>query len=145
MYKTTGFEQNNNGLIQPGKFQNFGAQASEQIDEPFVNLNKKIEEFGASVVDQPDVIPKATLERVSKEMTNNNRMIIPPAIVTLADSTGGKLSVMDVLNRQLGANGLDQIPPDMFNTAKEAQDSICLLYTSPSPRDRTRSRMPSSA
>ena len=25
------------------------------------------------------------------------------------------------------------------------RDSICLLYTSPSPRDRTRSRMPSSA
>ena len=24
-------------------------------------------------------------------------------------------------------------------------DSVCLLYTSPSPRDRTRSRMPSSA
>ena len=24
-------------------------------------------------------------------------------------------------------------------------DSFCLLYTSPSPRDRTRSRMPSSA
>ena len=24
-------------------------------------------------------------------------------------------------------------------------DKICLLYTSPSPRDRTRSRMPSSA
>ena len=27
----------------------------------------------------------------------------------------------------------------------EAQDVTCLLYTSPSPRDRTRSRMPSSA
>src|SRR5664280_1977863 len=27
----------------------------------------------------------------------------------------------------------------------EADDNICLLYTSPSPRDRTRSRMPSSA
>ena len=26
-----------------------------------------------------------------------------------------------------------------------AQDALCLLYTSPSPRDRTRSRMPSSA
>ena len=25
------------------------------------------------------------------------------------------------------------------------QDKACLLYTSPSPRDRTRSRMPSSA
>ena len=27
----------------------------------------------------------------------------------------------------------------------EANRQICLLYTSPSPRDRTRSRMPSSA
>ena len=27
----------------------------------------------------------------------------------------------------------------------EPQSKICLLYTSPSPRDRTRSRMPSSA
>ena len=26
-----------------------------------------------------------------------------------------------------------------------AVDNVCLLYTSPSPRDRTRSRMPSSA
>ena len=29
--------------------------------------------------------------------------------------------------------------------AKSMQNSLCLLYTSPSPRDRTRSRMPSSA
>ena len=28
---------------------------------------------------------------------------------------------------------------------KQILDVICLLYTSPSPRDRTRSRMPSSA
>ena len=28
---------------------------------------------------------------------------------------------------------------------KNADPHICLLYTSPSPRDRTRSRMPSSA
>ena len=33
-----------------------------------------------------------------------------------------------------------------INEAKEKGiDLICLLYTSPSPRDRTRSRMPSSA
>ena len=37
-----------------------------------------------------------------------------------------------------------------FNVNKEYQEArhsvgICLLYTSPSPRDRTRSRMPSSA
>ena len=31
------------------------------------------------------------------------------------------------------------------NSIEEMQSWICLLYTSPSPRDRTRSRMPSSA
>ena len=31
------------------------------------------------------------------------------------------------------------------NHQRVAGDKICLLYTSPSPRDRTRSRMPSSA
>ena len=33
----------------------------------------------------------------------------------------------------------------MLQTEKKAQTKNCLLYTSPSPRDRTRSRMPSSA
>ena len=32
-----------------------------------------------------------------------------------------------------------------LNSAGVAKVEICLLYTSPSPRDRTRSRMPSSA
>ena len=36
---------------------------------------------------------------------------------------------------------LNQIAVEMLNRTKD----ICLLYTSPSPRDRTRSRMPSSA
>ena len=31
------------------------------------------------------------------------------------------------------------------DAARVAEDYPCLLYTSPSPRDRTRSRMPSSA
>ena len=30
-------------------------------------------------------------------------------------------------------------------SAMTTHDTVCLLYTSPSPRDRTRSRMPSSA
>ena len=32
-----------------------------------------------------------------------------------------------------------------FEIIGDAQATFCLLYTSPSPRDRTRSRMPSSA
>ena len=37
----------------------------------------------------------------------------------------------------------DLLEPDSLDYALEGMD--CLLYTSPSPRDRTRSRMPSSA
>ena len=33
----------------------------------------------------------------------------------------------------------------VFIVEDDAQNGPCLLYTSPSPRDRTRSRMPSSA
>ena len=45
----------------------------------------------------------------------------------------------------------DQIPTISYNLSQTVLKndtemvSICLLYTSPSPRDRTRSRMPSSA
>ena len=34
---------------------------------------------------------------------------------------------------------------DLFIEASQKEGHPCLLYTSPSPRDRTRSRMPSSA
>ena len=34
---------------------------------------------------------------------------------------------------------------DAFMQKRDSLDDLCLLYTSPSPRDRTRSRMPSSA
>ena len=34
---------------------------------------------------------------------------------------------------------------ELVVAAKAGGPNVCLLYTSPSPRDRTRSRMPSSA
>ena len=42
---------------------------------------------------------------------------------------------------------LKQIGESAFTSGEElrVQRKLCLLYTSPSPRDRTRSRMPSSA
>ena len=47
--------------------------------------------------------------------------------------------------------GSDTIAIDYIEAKKDGKlfvldwDETCLLYTSPSPRDRTRSRMPSSA
>ena len=42
-------------------------------------------------------------------------------------------------------NSLNQPQVRLDGAAQARLISICLLYTSPSPRDRTRSRMPSSA
>eukprot|EP00656_Telonema_subtile_P016276 TRINITY_DN18588_c0_g1_i2.p1 TRINITY_DN18588_c0_g1~~TRINITY_DN18588_c0_g1_i2.p1 ORF type:complete len:154 (+),score=46.63 TRINITY_DN18588_c0_g1_i2:208-669(+) len=40
---------------------------------------------------------------------------------------------------------LDDMGKTIDKLAKDSKNYACLLYTSPSPRDRTRSRMPSSA
>ena len=53
-------------------------------------------------------------------------------------SPGGAISYVEVPNMQ---DNLEAV----MSVLQFIYDNICLLYTSPSPRDRTRSRMPSSA
>ena len=66
--------------------------------------------------------------------------------VLLADDDD---SVRLVLSKALSRAGHSVKATDNAETlikwAQSGQGDICLLYTSPSPRDRTRSRMPSSA
>ena len=49
------------------------------------------------------------------------------------------------LEKELHKKGyvIDKTPE--IKSLNYLQNKVCLLYTSPSPRDRTRSRMPSSA
>ena len=54
------------------------------------------------------------------------------------------IGVVDGLNKAL-AELQKQLPPGVKLTQISDGSRPCLLYTSPSPRDRTRSRMPSSA
>ena len=50
------------------------------------------------------------------------------------------------LNNVIPENGANIYAKlEFFNPGGSVKDRICLLNTSPSPRDRTRSRMPSSA
>ena len=51
-----------------------------------------------------------------------------------------RLEFADVKNHISSQKFVEMLKSDVF-----AMHGICLLYTSPSPRDRTRSRMPSSA
>ena len=66
-----------------------------------------------------------------------------PSCVTLFTGTpgSGKTTMMLKLADSITKNG----GLVMFNTAEESLFQVCLLYTSPSPRDRQKSRMPSSA
>ena len=60
------------------------------------------------------------------------------------------VNVLDVIRAQmegraLSGAALESHQESERRTGRKAQGVFCLLYTSPSPRDRTRSRMPSSA
>ena len=73
--------------------------------------------------------PRSTLDRSSAASDVYKRQGIGPCLGVDAVLDGGVLGVQ--------AKGVE---------ADRKEDIIaCLLYTSPSPRDRTRSRMPSSA
>ena len=59
-----------------------------------------------------------------------------------------KSSLKLYINRVFITDKCDNLIPAYLRFVKgivDTQDIDCLLYTSPSPRDRTRSRMPSSA
>ena len=59
---------------------------------------------------------------------------LPEILTALEVNNSGNKLILEVA-QHLGENGVRTI----------AMDSTCLLYTSPSPRDRQKSRMPSSA
>ena len=59
-----------------------------------------------------------------------------PTVVVLGDQS------MSMTTRDVGIDGNDQVLQTRAETIKPL---ICLLYTSPSPRDQRGSRMPSSA
>ena len=71
-----------------------------------------------------------------------DKPVVQGLLFSRTESTEGrgyKVLVVQVLP------GEDVVPEDADLQVSGMGDSVCLLYTSPSPRDRTRSRMPSSA
>ena len=57
----------------------------------------------------------------------------------------GKSTLADRLLQLTGTVSDRDMTDQMLDTMDLEREKGCLLYTSPSPRDRTRSRMPSSA
>ena len=79
---------------------------------------------------------------------NNGLTVITDYIDTVETVSVGMWNKVGARNEREKVNGVAHLLEHMAfkGTAnRTALDIACLLYTSPSPRDRTRSRMPSSA
>ena len=53
--------------------------------------------------------------------------------------------VLKGLDKSLGGYKVSRLEHSLQTASRALRDNACLLYTSPSPRDMRRSRMPSSA
>ena len=61
-------------------------------------------------IDTEPLIERGVLERVSQRARNGQGISIPPQIQYISDRFGGKLSPLDIINRQAKLQGVEQIP-----------------------------------
>ena len=82
------------------------------------------------------------------EKQNDQKSRTMPVLLVGGRYDGAKLDLAPYTQVIDIAPDKNVIVPDHMAAEREVESeryNICLLYTSPSPRDRTRSRMPSSA
>ena len=106
--------------------------------------------------------PRSTLDRSSaasdvykRQLVGDDRALTgdglgvpdhPEQRPGLDDPVDDEVGVEDLVAAVLGVGLREHHQLDVAGVAPEPGERVdCLLYTSPSPRDRTRSRMPSSA
>ena len=110
-----------------------------QLKEQGVNIHLA----GGETADVGDVVRTidvgyTTFARMKKSEVIVND--IQPGDVIVGLASDGQATYENAYNGGTGSNGLTSARHDVFS-----KDYFCLLYTSPSPRDATLSRMPSSA
>ena len=113
----------------------FGAKASQKhtLQPEKLSLLLGVEKLEVGVVDH--VQPPALLPRLLVADDNLFAKLIEGVLVGIR----GKGSTVST------AHGYDNSQTRSSKWLTRSDATLCLLYTSPSPRDRTRSRMPSSA
>ena len=85
---------------------------------------------------------------------NRDQIITSDGLIYTTDNSGinnlviEKNGIQDYITNVMGGAFMPSVSSDgkiLYSLYENGRYNICLLYTSPSPRDRTRSRMPSSA
>ena len=92
---------------------------------------------------------KSAAER-SLEKSSRELKALRKIIEKYKDDPKGKKRMMKKMQKYWRSNlsivqGMDAKPTDYMKDLEEDLAKVCLLYTSPSPRDKRQSRMPSSA
>ena len=118
-------------------------------------IREIVEESGAKVDINDDGIVKIAsnnAEAIEKALEMINSIVAEPEVGTIYE--GKVVKIMDFgafvnfFGKKDGLVHISQLSTERVNKVTDVVsegDIVCLLYTSPSPRDRTRSRMPSSA
>ena len=118
--------------------------ADEFVKATFAQHYRTVEEFTAPFSDPSSAVSKAGLKLLSA----NTRLTPCPFRMTY-DQSEGKMSSAEFAATLIPT--MRSWSETVFRTALEGRPEndintiVCLLYTSPSPRDRSLSRMPSSA
>ena len=105
------------------------------LDDPTTEHHFNLLDLDASIFENLELVGWAKRIRV-------------PGVVSSERKTRG-VQIVGIVPSLESISFLASISVDGKNIEKEEEEGVlignCLLYTSPSPRDRTRSRMPSSA
>ena len=114
----------------------FAKQASKKTVSNIINIiDQRI--FNLTPFFMSYTISKSGLQTLTKTMA----MRLGPNIKVNAIAPGPTIKS----KRQTEGHFKKQVKSTLLKKSVLLEDICCLLYTSPSPRDRTRSRMPSSA
>ena len=111
-----------------------GAMLAEALNVPQLTIVTKLEYAGSSVkVIRPIEGAQLSIETALPCVVTCQKGLNEPRYASLPGIMKAKKKPVDVKNAAA------------IGVATDAKAKVCLLYTSPSPRDRTRSRMPSFA
>ena len=100
----------------------------------------------ARLVEADDGIGEVELFEDQARVVREPRHVVLKVLAGLGAAQRGERVAGGVVERVAGDLAQDQVQIDAAVPMRlVGRRDICLLYTSPSPRDRTRSRMPSSA
>ena len=111
--------------ITNASFSKFKIDGTNPRQSSLGELNQRLQVPGA--IDKP-LLDRVPLEVLVSRIKNGQPVSLPPQAQAIADMSGGKLSALDVLQRQLKAHGLEQVKIPSFEQARQLTGQVSIEY-----------------